>query len=1004
MTNQQGEIDYNCKKCSERDNDDMVQCDGCDHWYHFECVGVDNNVADVSWNCEHCKNTSSIANIVSLSSTHISNNEGTASTLSSMQGVNQRTMPKPGAGVVQSSKATATVITSSRSTTPLVYTAPIMSSMPYMTSHYGFYPTTMMPPMTQTPFSTPSFAGVHNTYSQPKLPTTYFQPNCSSSHMTANSMQSFDSIEQQRNLELQKLEEEMQTKRQYLDNKYKMLAGINVPTMPNNQIFIPSMGPTPEQIAARHAIPKQLPFFNGDPEDWPLFISSYENSTTVAGYSNSENLIRLQVALKGKAREMVKSKLLLPQMVPEIIQTLRMCFGRPEHILERVIAKARSMPVVKDKLDALIEYAMCVRNICATMEGCQLESHLSNPLLVKELLDKLPNNHKLSWAMCQKDETIPVVKVFSDWLYNMAEAASTVTPLFGKPGAAVNTHSRDEGNTKTNDNCVNNAVSTKCIVCKDANHAVPQCDVFKNMSLNNKWEVVKTKKLCRQCLGTHRRKCDINKECGVHGCTFKHNPLLHKKVNASVENSVASSAANSVTNLQQNAIVNAHSTNHVESQTLFRIVPITIHGPHKIKTVFAFLDEGSAVTLIEKSTFDDLCLEGESDPLCLRWTGDTTRMESDSLKATITISNVHNGNKFLLKDVHTVDNLGLSSQTIDAVEIAKKYTYLANLPIQSYHNAIPTILIGADNWKLAIPLKIREGSWHQPIASKTRLGWTLQGCKTKNSRVFPMNIHSCDCQQKYNELHDIVKGYFTLESPRPIRVRSADDNNALEMLEQTSKKVNDRYEVGLLWRNNNVKLPESYNHAYNRLLCLEKRFNRDANLKSTLKLQIENLITKGYAKKLTQKELEVHHDKTWYLPIFVVKNPNKPDKIRLVWDAAAKSNGVSLNDFIMTGPDLLNPLVEILLKFRVGRTAICGDISEMFHRINVKESDMHAQRFLWCDEEDHMNKPSIFVMQALSFGISCAPCIAHFIRDKNAEQFSETHPRAVEAIKKKPLC
>lgn len=166
MTNPQGETDYNCKRCSEKDTDNMVQCDGCDQWYHFECVGVDNNVADVSWSCEHCKNNSSIANRVSLSSTHISNNESTASTSTNLQGVNQRAMPQFNAGVVQSSKATATVITSSKSQVqappPLVYTAPIMSSMPYMTPHYGFCPTTTIPTVNQIPYSTPMFAGVQN--------------------------------------------------------------------------------------------------------------------------------------------------------------------------------------------------------------------------------------------------------------------------------------------------------------------------------------------------------------------------------------------------------------------------------------------------------------------------------------------------------------------------------------------------------------------------------------------------------------------------------------------------------------------------------------------------------------------------------------------------------------------------------------------------------------------------------------------------------------------------
>ena len=71
---------------------------------------------------------------------------------------------------------------------------------------------------------------------------------------------------------------------------------------------------------------------------------------------------------------------------------------------------------------------MYVRNICAAVERFELHSHLNNPLLVKELVDKLPNNHKLTCAMSPKDERVPIVKAFSDWLYNLAEAASSAQP------------------------------------------------------------------------------------------------------------------------------------------------------------------------------------------------------------------------------------------------------------------------------------------------------------------------------------------------------------------------------------------------------------------------------------------------------------------------------------------------------------------------------------------------------------------------------------------------
>jgi len=76
-----------------------------------------------------------------------------------------------------------------------------------------------------------------------------------------------------------------------------------------------------------------------------------------------------------------------------------MFFGRPEYILERMIDKVRKLAPPKEKLESIIEYALAVRNICATIKACSLTAHLNIPMLVKELVDKLPSNYKLNWAM-----------------------------------------------------------------------------------------------------------------------------------------------------------------------------------------------------------------------------------------------------------------------------------------------------------------------------------------------------------------------------------------------------------------------------------------------------------------------------------------------------------------------------------------------------------------------------------------------------------------------------
>jgi hypothetical protein len=52
----------------------------------------------------------------------------------------------------------------------------------------------------------------------------------------------------------------------------------------------------------------------------------------------------------------------------------------------------------------------------------------------------------------------------------------------------------------------------------------------------------------------------------------------------------------------------------------------------------------------------------------------------------------------------------------------------------------------------------------------------------------------------------------------------------------------------------------------------------------------------------------------WYLhvPLFTVYHSKKPGSIRCVFDSSAKFEGVSLNDVLLTGPDLVNSLPGIL--------------------------------------------------------------------------------------------
>ncbi|XP_061759534.1 uncharacterized protein LOC133554580 isoform X7 [Nerophis ophidion] len=61
--------------------------------------------------------------------------------------------------------------------------------------------------------------------------------------------------------------------------------------------------------------------------------------------------------------------------------------------------------------------------------------------------------------------------------------------------------------------------------------------------------------------------------------------------------------------------------------------------------------------------------------------------------------------------------------------------------------------------------------------------------------------------------------------------------------------------------------------------------------------------------------------------------------------------GTSLNDHLLTGPDLTNTLVGVLCRFRKGPIAFMCDVERMFHQFHVVKEHQDYLRFLWWDKD-----------------------------------------------------
>ncbi|XP_056001808.1 uncharacterized protein LOC130048781 [Ostrea edulis] len=116
----------------------------------------------------------------------------------------------------------------------------------------------------------------------------------------------------------------------------------------------------------------------------------------------------------------------------------------------------------------------------------------------------------------------------------------------------------------------------------------------------------------------------------------------------------------------------------------------------------------------------------------------------------------------------------------------------------------------------------------------------------------------------------------------------------------------------------------------------------------------------------------------WYLPMFAVHHPKKPESVRVVFDSSAKYKDSSLNSVLLQGPDILNNLLGILLRFRKDKVAATMDVEHMFYNFKVPEKHRCYLRFLWHQNND-IDQPLIeYQMTRHVFGNCTSPSIANY--------------------------
>ena len=178
-----------------------------------------------------------------------------------------------------------------------------------------------------------------------------------------------------------------------------------------------------------------------------------------------------------------------------------------------------------------------------------------------------------------------------------------------------------------------------------------------------------------------------------------------------------------------------------------------------------------------------------------------------------------------------------------------------------------------------------------------------------------------------------------------------------------------------------------------------KRFQQDDDLFENYKATMESYLDKKHARRVPDDELILDDKPLWYLPHHPVFN--NPGKTRVVFDCAAKCRRTSLNDQLLSGPDLTISIVGVLSRFREDPVTLAADVECMFHQVRVPPADRDAFRFLWWPDSNLNQDPADYRMELHLFGATSSPSCANFALRKTAEDNRGEFPgEIINAVKR----
>ena len=784
------------------------------------------------------------------------------------------------------------------------------------------------------------------------------------------------------------------------------------------------------------------PKFSGDDLDFPEFKRKWLSLVNKANLPEETELDKLRDAVPKDAKDQLYGVVKLD----EAWDTLTQRYGDKHLISKKVKSQLKSVQCVgKSDPERVINLKIKVRNLVTRLETMDMSAALTHDSeYLAAVYCALPDRHRVRWldyekgedhweamlrfldkAYAQANQELALLSVYNDDKKKDVRAAGlTVEPVGGRGDGDDGRADYKDAKKRARESC------GKCPAC-DQQHTWQRkdgswwpsdrflsCKKFRDMNIQQRAATVESAKGCPRCTAwKHQRKdCRMRSnscgsDMGGSACTGDHSKLLHGS------GSVYCAALNAAATHLLSPAADLFSCVKESEETVFFLqdIPIMKSKVH----ARSMWDKGSNRVLIREAYAKKSNLISKDVTYLIEVVGKEPEQKHSKIYLLDMID--------MYGNIHTIWGYGvpkiMSSSVPDLSYVRHLFPHIPDQAFSPLATQEVDVLIGLNMNELQ-PV---GGLGNDRVGGLTALrslfgtGWVVgghhddikvseQSSVTSAAAILKIAKILIEPQPSFTPEFWESEGMGVLPPPRCDSCRGCMERGSCsekhyshsvkKQAELDLIKEKTRLHNGEVWCDYPfMKNPACLSFNRNTVVKVAEKVERDLirdNLHEAYNDQIRDQLKRGVAVKLSEDEMASWTGPCQYITHHAVLKDSVTTPVRSVSNSSFNNHGHSLNSCLASGPNSLNPMLDVMIRYRCYPVAMQGDLAKAYNTMRTGPVERNCRRFVW---RFAASEPwQDFALDRVHFGDACAATQLEVAKDIVADAGAHIDPDAARRI------